>query len=160
MKTLYSVVQRFLVSTGRSKGDSPRVISMNVFISHASTDSDLAQRVANVLRGAGFGVWDESQVLPGENWGEKLAQALQEADAMVVLLTPDAVRSPNISHDVGYALGKSNYRGRLIPVLAAPAGQLAEEQIPWILKKLPMISLNNGGEEGLLDIVDALQKAA
>ena len=136
------------------------MILMNVFISHASTDSELAQRVANALRGAGFGVWDETQILPGENWGEKLAQALQESDAMVVLLTPDAVRSPNINHDVGYALGKSNYRGRLIPVLAAPPGQLPDDQIPWILKKLPMISLRNGGEEGLMDIVHALQKAA
>ena len=63
---------------------------------------------------------------------------------MVVLLTPDVVRSPNINFDVGDALGKLNYRGRLIPVLAAPPGQLPEEQIPWILKKLPMISLRNG----------------
>jgi hypothetical protein len=133
---------------------------MNVFISHASTDSELAQRVANVLRGAGFGVWDETQILPGENWGEKLAQALQESDAMVVLLTPDAVRSPNINFDVGYALGKLNFRGRLIPVLAAPPGQLLDDQIPWILKKLPMISLRNGGEDGLLEIVRALQNAA
>jgi TIR domain-containing protein len=139
-----------------------RVIPMNVFISHASTDSELAYRVAQVLRQAGFGVWDETQILPGESWGQKLAEALQQSDAMVVLLTPDAVRSPNVSHDVGYALGKTNYRGRLIPVLAAPAGQLPEDQIPWILKKLPMISLRNGGreEEGLREIVHALQTGA
>jgi len=51
---------------------------MKVFISHAQTDAELAKRVAHVLTEAGFEVWDGTQILPGENWGEQLADALSE----------------------------------------------------------------------------------
>jgi len=134
---------------------------MRVFVSHASTDADLARRVSKTLREAGFQVWDETMIIPGENWGEKLAEALEESDAMVVLLTPDSLRSPNISHEVGYALGKKDYKGRLIPVIAGPIEQLPSENIPWILRKFPAIHLKGQeeDEEGLKKIAQALKEA-
>ena len=134
---------------------------MKVFISHASTDAKLAKRVAHVLREAGFKVWDETQILPGDNWGTQLAEALQESEAMVVLLTPNSLHSPNLSHEVGYALGKEGYKGRVIPVLAAPPEQLPKEDIPWILHKFHIIQLQDQekDEEGLRSIAQALQEA-
>ena len=72
---------------------------MKVFISYAPVDAELARRVADVLKAAGFQVWDNSQVLPGDNWGAKLAEALQDSEAMVVLLTPNSLRSPNIQFE-------------------------------------------------------------
>ena len=79
---------------------------MKVFISHASTDAKLAKRVAHVLREAGFQVWDETQILPGDNWGTQLSEALQESEAMVVLLTPNSLHAPNLSHEVGGSVSK------------------------------------------------------
>jgi hypothetical protein len=134
---------------------------MKVFISHASTDAKLAKRVADVLRESGFQVWDDTEILPGENWAAKLAEALQESDAMVVLLTPDSLRSPNVSYEVGYALGQENYKGRLIPVIAAPSEQVPKESIPWVLYKFQMIHLpdQEKDEEGLKRIAEVLQEA-
>jgi predicted nucleotide-binding protein len=74
---------------------------MKVFISHTSTDTKLARRVADTLRVAVFQVWDDTQILPGENWAESLGKALDESDAMVVLLTPSSVHSSHITHEVG-----------------------------------------------------------
>ena len=135
---------------------------MKVFISHASTDAKLAKRVADVLKEAGFEVWDDTQILPGENWGEKLAEALQESKAMVVLLTPDSLRSQNVSYEVGYALGKGDYKGRVIPVIAAPPEQVPKESIPWVLYKFQMIHLRDQerDEEGLRRIAQVLKEAA
>ena len=137
------------------------VLPMKVFISHAATDAKLAKRVAHVLREAGFQVWDETQILPGDNWGTQLAEALQESEAMVVLLTPNSLHSPNLSHEVGYALGKEGYKGRVIPVLAASPEQLPKEDIPWILHKFHIIQLQDQekDEEGLRSIAQALQEA-
>ena len=134
---------------------------MKVFISHAATDAKLAKRVAHVLREAGFQVWDETQILPGDNWGTQLAEALQESEAMVVLLTPNSLHAPNLSHEVGYALGNEGYEGRVIPVLTASPEQLPKEDIPWILHKFHMIHLQDQGkdEEGLRSIAQALQEA-
>ena len=130
---------------------------MKVFISHAFADNDLARRVAEALRSSGFQVWDESQVLPGDNWGEKLGEALRESEAMVILLTPDSLQAPNVTYELGYALGKKDFKGRVVPVLAAPPEQLPRENIPWVLRKFHMINL---AEEGLQRIAQALEEAA
>src|SRR2546427_13069892 len=104
---------------------------MKVFISHATTDTDLAKRIIDGLKASGFQVWDPSEVLPGDNWGAKLGEALEDSDAMVVLLTPNSLKSPNVTSEVGFALGNRNYKGRIIPVLAAPPNQLPREELPW-----------------------------
>lgn len=137
---------------------------MKVFISHAFTDTKLAKRVADTLREAGFQVWDDTRILPGENWAESLGKALDESDAMVVLLTPNAVRSSNIAYEVGYALGKQEYKDRLIPVIAAPSEQFESGEIPWVfnLQQFQMIRVPNPeeDEEGLRKIAQALKAVA
>jgi TIR domain len=137
---------------------------MKVFISHSSTDTKLAKRVADTLREAGFQVWDDTQMLPGENLAESLGKALNESDAMVVLLTPSSIHSSNILFEVGYALGKLEYKGRLIPVIAAPAEQFKSGEIPWVfnLQQFQMIRVPNleKDEEGLKKITQALKAVA
>ena len=137
---------------------------MKVFISHAFADDKLAKRVANTLRNAGFQVWDETQILPGENWAESLRNALDESDAMVVLLTPSSVHSPNIAHEVGYALGKQEYKNRLIPAIAAPSEKFESGEIPWVfnLQQFQMIHVPNleEDEDELKKIAQALQAVA
>jgi len=134
---------------------------MKVFISHAAADDDLARRVADSLKRSGFLVWDISDVLPGDNWGEKLAEALQGSDAMVVLLTPNSVRAANVTAEVGYALGQKRYKGRLIPVIAASPEQLPRDDIPWVLTRMKTVTLAGvDREEGLRQIAEALRSAA
>jgi hypothetical protein len=138
-----------------------QVTDMKVFISHAFADKDLAQQVADVLRASGFQVWDESQVLPGDNWGEKLAEALQDSDAMVVLLTRNSLQSPNVSYEIGYALGKKAYKDRVVPVIVGSPKQLPRDKIPWVLNRFHVIDLaETGSEEGLRRIAQVLQEAA
>jgi hypothetical protein len=40
---------------------------VKVFISHAWADAKLAKRIADILKEADFQVWDDTQILPGEN---------------------------------------------------------------------------------------------
>ena len=137
---------------------------MNVFISHSFTDARLAKRVADKLKDHGFHVWDETQVLPGENWAESLSQALESSDAMVVLLTPNSVKSTNLSHEIGYALGKKQYKGRLIPVMAAPPEQFNASDIPWVFKHKPFQMIQvphlDTDEASIQKIAQALQAVA
>ena len=136
---------------------------MKVFISYNSQDKKLAWQIADALRND-FQVWDDTQLFPGDNWAEVIANELRESDAMVILLTSNSVYSPYMNAEVGYALGEQSYKGRVIPVLAAPSEQISqlELEIPWILKKFGIIYLSNLGhdEEGLRNITQALKKAA
>lgn len=132
---------------------------MKVFISHAFTEAKLAKRVADSLKEDGFQVWDSAEILPGDNWGDKLAKALQEAEAMVVLLTPESLKSFNVVSDISYAIGEENYQGRVIPVIASSLDNLDREHIPWILKKFRMIYVPNLEQDNqqLKEITQALK---
>ncbi len=65
---------------------------MQVFISYAAADEVLARGLSETLRKSGLDVWDRTEILPGENWAEKVSKALRESQAMVVLLTPNSLR--------------------------------------------------------------------
>lgn len=136
---------------------------MKVFISHAHTDEPLVKKVAAALEDAGLEVWDDTrEIMPGDNWANKVAQALQESEAMVVLLTPDALRSNWVRRDIEYALGEQGYRKRLIPVLVGDPENLPPEDVPWILRHLRIIKLAEHAkeDEGIRQIAQALLDVA
>ena len=88
---------------------------MQVFISHSHSDSPLAARVSRALRKAGLQVWDpDLHLFPGDNWPAQVGRALEESDAMVVLLTPNSVSSPHVKAEMAYALGSKTYSNRLM----------------------------------------------
>jgi len=132
---------------------------MKVFISHSNQDNLLARKIARVLQKEGLEVWDEQNILPGDNWAGKVAEALDESQAMVVLLTPDALASEWVRREIEYALGKENYTKRVVPVVV---GQLSEESLPWILRRLNMIRLAEPAreDEDIQRIADVLSKAS
>jgi hypothetical protein len=136
---------------------------MKVFLSYAHTDKTLAKKVADGLKRAGFDVWENfNEIIPGENWADKTAQALSESEAMVVLLTPDSLNSPYVMSEFNYALGNKTYKGRLIPVVIGSPDSLPEEKLPWIIKNLQTIRLPKRGkqDEGIKRIAETLRNAA
>lgn len=135
---------------------------MKVFISHAYADQALAHKVSKALKKSGLDVWDGTEILPGENWAEKVGKALQESQAMVVLLTPASLRSDNVKYEIGYALGEKDYSRRIIPVLATSPDKLRKEEIPWILNKFQMVRLGkpHKDEEGFEKIAQLIKEAA
>lgn len=136
---------------------------MKVFISHAHKDAALARKVASILRESGLDVWDqEYEIMPGENWAEKISQALKESEAMVVLLTPEALESSNVLWEIAYALGEESYKKRLIPVIVGNPDKLPEEKMPWILRRLRIVNLPEQGkdEEDIRKIASVLREVA
>ena len=136
---------------------------MQVFISYSHSDSSLAARVSNALRDAGLQVWDpEVNVLPGDNWPAEVGRALEESNAMVVLLTPNSISSPHVKAEMAYALGSKSYRNRLIPVAVGGREQLPTSEIPWIVRKLHWVDLPNpeSGDPEVKPIADALLNQA
>ena len=108
----------------------------------------MATRVSEALQKKGLDVWDpDVDLLPGDNWAAKVARALEESQAMVVLLTPDAVNSPHVKRDMGYALGEKRFSNRLIPVAVGDRTRLPAHDIPWIVRRLPWVELDDPGEE-------------
>jgi len=135
---------------------------MKVFISHSHQTRALAEQVGDALRRAGLEVWNDREILPGDNWAEKIAKALDESQAMVVLLSPDSVQSTMVRREIEYALSAKHFSKRLIPVLVGSEEDLQLEKLPWILKHLEIIKLPAFGrqDEGINRITQALQAVA
>ena len=108
-------------------------------------------------------VWDDSQILSGDNWAEKLAEGLEQSDAMVVLFTPDSAHADVIRQsEVGYALGKKDFKNKLIAVVAGSPEEMPREEIHWVFSRLNTIYLSDPerNEKGLREISQLLKEAA
>ena len=85
----------------------------------------------------------DADVFPGDNWAEKAARALEESHAVVLLLTPAAVNSPYVRREIEYALGAKRYSNRLIPVAIGAREELPADSIPWIVRRMPWVELED-----------------
>ena len=127
---------------------------MRVFLSYATPDRAYAQRLASRLTKEGYQVWDAgSELHPGDNWSLKIGEALQRSKAMVVLVSPEAVKSEWLRREVEYALGSANYAGRLIPIVVRPT-----KEIPWILRKLKLLSATRNLARDSKRVADLLRR--
>ncbi len=105
---------------------------MKVFLSYALDDKDAARDFAKRLSKEGLDVWfDEWQLQPGDNWSKQVGRALEQADAMVVLVTPEAMKSKGVRGEIEYALMTPRFEGTLIPVVLKPS-----DDMPWILDRM------------------------
>ena len=135
---------------------------MKVYLSHAHSDERLAEKLSRILEDAGLQVWDAArEIMPGDNWAATLGNALQESQAMVVLVTPDAMRSKWVRWEIEYALGQTRFRECRIPVFVGDPDDLEKEDVPWILRRLKVINLTDGSEEeGIWEIARTLLQVA
>lgn len=134
---------------------------MKVFLSHSHADSKLAARLSGALQQRGLQVWaPDLDLLPGDNWAAELGRALEESNAMVVLLTPKRPDS-EVMRNIEYALGAKNYSNRLIPVVVGDPAQV-RTVVPWIIREMLRITLDEHKRIGpqVQPIVDEIRRYA
>ncbi len=85
----------------------------DVFISYASENRAIAQRVAEGLETAGLSVWWDRQIEVGGEWDKSIEEALAVAKCVVVLWTGHAKRSRWVRAEARASLKKT----RMVPVL-------------------------------------------
>lgn len=125
----------------------------SVFVSYSSADRDFASKLSQELKDRGINAWmADEQVTPGGNWSLETGRALERSDAMVIVLSPDAVKSEQVSRDIDYALTASRLRHRVIPVLARPT-----QDVPWVLRKLQMVEVGRDPKAAVRLIIDGLE---
>ena len=63
-----------------------------VFISYSSTDRERAKRLAEAVEAAGYSVWWDRQIAPGE-FDEAIEAALNQSACVVVIWSSASVKS-------------------------------------------------------------------
>ncbi len=85
-------------------------VRQRVFVSYRRADAALADALLQRLETAGYGVWlDRSDIGGGSRWREAIEQALQQADAVIFLISQPALESDEVYRELARAieLGKA-----------------------------------------------------
>ena len=109
-------------------------VSIDLFLSYSRRDANEMHVVLDVLRGAGLAVWTDAGIEPGtQDWEEAISEALDQAPAMVVLLSPNAKASRWVRREIVYAQGMGE---PIYPVLIcgdeAHAVPLVVAGVQWV----------------------------
>ena len=117
-----------------------------VFLSHSSQDRQAADDVARLLREHGVSVfYSPHHILGAQQWHDEIGAALARCDWFVLLLSPAAVTSTWVKHELMYALNSSRYQNTIVPVILDKCDL---EALSWTLPAFQSIDFTVSFEEG------------
>jgi hypothetical protein len=120
---------------------------VRVFVSHhhsAKEDAFTARLVAD-LRTMGADVWVDDEGITSDDFVRKISEGLAGRQWLVLVMTPDAVRSPWVQREVNTALNEvtaGRMRG-VIPLVMIPCD---ENDIPMLWRPLHRYDASRGHE--------------
>jgi TPR repeat protein len=73
----------------------------HIFVSYSRQDQDLVDKIVRVLAKAGAKVWiDREGIAGGLKWRRQIVEAIDAADAVLLALSPNAVKSDNVRKEL------------------------------------------------------------
>ena len=122
----------------------PEKRKYDVFLSHSAKDREWVAEFADALTDAGVTTWfDVSKVSPGERWQDQLQEALRASRTLVMIVSPDSVKSPWLFAELGAAVADGK---RIIPVLT---GDVEPGEIPALLRQYQFLREPSARQAGL-----------
>jgi hypothetical protein len=125
-----------------------------VFLSHAATDEPIAALLhaeINRIFANGVNVFTSSVpgvVRPGADWLRSIRTNLEQARAVIVLITPISINRPWIWFEVGASWSRMEQgEGRILPVCVP---EIEKSELPEPLGRLQALSLGKAAETRLL----------
>jgi hypothetical protein len=113
----------------------------DIFISYSTDDRALAGQLAAFLQEQGYSVWWDRELSAGQQFYEKLAQALADCRAAIVIWTSSSIKSR-------WVLGEADTAASADKLIPVRAESLSERELPVGFRALHTIALSD--REGLL----------
>ena len=113
---------------------------MKVFISHSSKDKPFVRKLKRDLELNYIDSWlDEDELLPGDSLIEKLNSALKNSTHLMIILSPNSVKSDWVQFELENALQyvEEETLAKIIPI------HYRKCEIPEVLKPILNIDLTN-----------------
>jgi len=111
------------------------------FFSYSREDSGFALRLAADLKAAGANVWlDQLDIQPGQRWARAVQDALNNAQRVLVILSPTSVDSTNVEDEVNFALEEHK---TVIPIF------FRDCKVPFQLRPFQYIDFRTDYDRGL-----------
>lgn len=130
--------------------------SPQIFIAYAHQDKAVAQRIAKKLGELGLDVWyDNFDLVPGDSLRSKIEETISSMDYLVVLLSPNSVRSQWVRKELDFALSRelTTRDITIIPVLVADCKR------PAFLESKQYVDLRRNLDVGIEKLASQLYAA-
>jgi hypothetical protein len=85
----------------------------NIFISYASEDKAVAEKLAKLLESRNYNVWWDHYLIPGQDYRKSIASQLETANKVLVIWSSHSIHSPFVIDEAQ----RGNKDGKLIPVV-------------------------------------------
>src|SRR5919109_4675204 len=120
----------------------------HLFISYAREDRRVVDWIAAGLETSGYTVWiDRTGILGGAAWQRAIPREIRRAEAVLLVLSPHAVKSHWVRREFFYALRN---RVRVIPIVVRPAEPAPE--MKERLAKIQSVTLWNRRKKGFAEL--------
>lgn len=126
---------------------------LSIFVSHASQDKRIAERVAMGLKAFDYDTWyDDWELLAGDSIVERIEAAISKTDVLLVLLSKSSVESQWVQRELSTGLARqlSGKGVMVIPIVVEDC------DIPQLLAGTKYVDLRNDFEHGFRELSDAL----
>ena len=132
----------------------PQLPSGHVFMSYSRRDNIVMRRIVSFLRSQGIKVWvDNEKLIPGTPiWEEEIENAIKNAPAVIVVLSPDSKGSEWVRREISLA---DQYRKRVFPVLVSGD---EEASITLRLINRQFVDIRGNEKAGLSSLETALSE--
>lgn len=121
-----------------------RDMHKHVMISYAHVDREFTYKIRDKLIQDGFRVWIDDKIVPAEDWRNNIARAIEDADAVVFIMSPKSVTSKYCKEEVYYAV---NCNVAMFPVVCEDSWNDLAGGMKLILQRLQWIFMNDGKQE-------------
>jgi hypothetical protein len=124
-----------------------------IFISYSRRDDAIMRKIAFHLRDQGYKVWvDNEKLIPGTAaWEESIENAIKNAFAVIVILSPDSKGSEWVRREITYA---DQFQKRVFPVLVKGSEEIS---LPLRLVTRQYVDLREDENAGLSALSAAIQ---
>ena len=130
-----------LPKPGRAASGTP-----NVFLSHSSKDREFVLRLVKVLKLHQIEYWySEADIEGAKQWHDEIGRALATCNWFLLVLTPNAIRSPWVKRELLFALDQKRYNEKIIPLLNRPCKY---SQLSWTLSGFQLVDFTLSFEDG------------
>lgn len=125
---------------------NPNTEPQQIFVSYAPPDREIAREIVERLRESGLRVWfDEWEIAAGDSLVDKINAGIDSSDLLLVLLSPDAIKSRWVQREWTSALSRElDYRAiNVVPAI------IRDCEIPRLLADRHYLDLRDNLDAGI-----------
>jgi hypothetical protein len=131
---------------------------VKLFLSHSARDRRFVERLARLLQDNNLQYWySERHIAGAQQWHDEIGKALASCNWFLLVLSPAAVKSKWVKHELLYALEERAYEKHIV-VLDLGHGKF--KKLSWTLSQSQWVDFKRGFDRGSAALLRIWKKSS